>query len=91
LLLPAGKRRDAIRAAAEAVFTHDFADRILSFDSAAAPAYAEIAAHRRKAGQPISQFDAQIAAIVRSRGANLATRNTDDFEGCGIKVHNPWD
>jgi predicted nucleic acid-binding protein len=90
LLLPAGKRREAIREAAEEMFAHDFADRILPFDSAAAQAYADIASQRRKAGRPISQFDAQIAAIVKSRGSDLATRNTSDFEGCGIKVLNPW-
>lgn len=90
LLLPAGKRRDTIRRAADEMFAQDFADRILPFDSGATSAYAEIAAHRRKSGRPISQFDAQIAAIVRSRGADLATRNIEDFEGCGIKIHNPW-
>ena len=90
LLLPAGKRRDAIRSAAEKMFGHVFAERILSFDSAAAPAYAQIASQRRRGGRPISQFDAQIAAIVQSRGGELATRNTVDFEGCAIKLQNPW-
>jgi len=90
LLLPTGKRRDAIRRAADEMFAQDFADRILPFDGGAASAYAEIAAHRRSAGRPISQFDAQIAAIARSRGGDLATRNTEDFDGCGIKINNPW-
>jgi toxin FitB len=90
LLLPAGKRREAIRGAADEMFAHDFGDRILPFDSAAALAYADIASQRRKAGRPISQFDAQIAAIVKSRGSDLATRNTSDFDGCGIRVLNPW-
>ena len=40
--------------------------------------------------KPISQLDAQIAAIVQTVGAKLATRNVTDFEGCGIKVQNPW-
>lgn len=91
LLLPAGKRREAVRVAAVQMFAEDFVDRILAFDTEAAAVYAEIAAERRKAGKPISQFDAQIAAIVLSHGAELATRNVDDFEGCGIKVMNPWD
>src|SRR2546423_15171577 len=60
LLLPAGKRRDAIRRAADEMFAHDFADRILPFDSGAASAYAEIAPNRRTSGRPISQFDAQV-------------------------------
>jgi len=53
----------------------DFSGRILPFDSAAAIAYARIVTGRREAGQPIAQFDAQIAAIAQSRGAALATRN----------------
>ena len=90
LLLPPGRRRDAIEAAADARFEEDFAGRILPFSSLAAPAYAEIAVARRQAGRPISQFDAQIAAIAKSSGANVATRNVPDFEGCGIKVIDPW-
>jgi predicted nucleic acid-binding protein len=62
----------------------------MPFDSAAAVAYARIASDRRKAGKPISQADAQIAAIAQSRGANLATRNVIDFEGCGVALINPW-
>jgi toxin FitB len=38
----------------------------------------------------MSQPDAQIAAIVQALGAELATRNMKDFEGCGIKLFNPW-
>jgi hypothetical protein len=41
----------------------------LPFDSAAAREFAEIAASRRRAGRPISEADARIAAIARSRGA----------------------
>jgi len=35
-------------------------------------------------------FDAQIAAIARSTGAIVATSNVDEFDGCGVKVLNPW-
>lgn len=89
-LLPAGKRRSALAAVIEDMLGEDFTGRILPFDSAAAVAFAEIAATRRQAGRPIAQADAQIAAIARSRGAALATRNVPDFEGCGIDVVNPW-
>ena len=90
LLLPKGKRRDAIVAAADEVFEHDFVGRILPFGSDAALAYATIAVARQRAGRPISTLDAQIAAIARSHGADIATRNVDDFEGCGIDVIDPW-
>ena len=90
-LLPAGKRREKLMAAAGPMFDVDLAGRILPFDTEAALAFAEIAATRKRDGQPISQIDAQIAAITRSRGARLATRNVPDFENCGIVVVNPWD
>ncbi len=52
--------------------------------------YALIVSTRRAAGAPISQLDAQIAAIARSRGAAVATRDVGGFAGCGIEVINPW-
>jgi predicted nucleic acid-binding protein len=89
-LLPAGKRRTALAQAIEGMLEEDFRDRILPFDRAAARAYAAIAAEHRAAGRPISQFDCQIAAIARARGAAVATRNTGDYDGCGIPVIDPW-
>ncbi|TXN40943.1 type II toxin-antitoxin system VapC family toxin [Methylobacterium sp. WL7] len=89
-LLPEGRRRDDLFAAAQPIFEVELAGRILSFDQDAAMAYADIAASRRRAGQPISQIDGQIAAITASRGARLATRNVRDFVDCGIVVVDPW-
>jgi toxin FitB len=57
----------------------------------AVTAYVEIVGHRRKIGRPISQFDAQIAATALCRGLSLATRNTADFEACGLHVIDPWE
>jgi predicted nucleic acid-binding protein len=89
-LLSDGKRRRGLWDAAKNIFDDDFAGQVLSFDSDAADMYAEIAASRRAAGEPISQFDAMIIAMARSRGASLATRNVKDFEDCGVDVINPW-
>ncbi|MGH8582037.1 MAG: type II toxin-antitoxin system VapC family toxin [Gammaproteobacteria bacterium] len=90
MLLPSGRRRNAVEVAAEAMFKEDFGGRILPFASDAARPYARIAVERRRVGRPIAQFDAQIAAIARSTGAAIATRNVRDFEGCGVKVINHW-
>jgi predicted nucleic acid-binding protein len=89
-LLADGKRRQGLWDAARKIFDVDFADQVLSFDSDAADMYAEIAASRRAAGKPISQFDAMIVAMARSRGASLATRNAKDFDDCGVDIINPW-
>ena len=89
-VLPAGQRRATFAAQIAGMIEVDFLGRILPFDNLATIAYAEIAARRRLAGRPIDQVDAQIAAIARSRGAELATRNVGDFEGCGVQIVNPW-
>ena len=89
-LLPPGRRRRAFEAAADAMFSEDFEGRILAFDSEAARWYARIVAERRRLGRPISQFDAQIAAIARSARAPIATRNVTDYESCDIEIVNPW-
>ncbi|MDA8118884.1 MAG: type II toxin-antitoxin system VapC family toxin [Gammaproteobacteria bacterium] len=89
-LLAAGPRRRQLEHALAGLFGEDFFSRILAFDSAAARFYAEIAAKRKAQGRPITQADAQIAAIVASADARLVTRNVRDFEECGIQVINPW-
>jgi predicted nucleic acid-binding protein len=89
-ILPRGRRYAKLLAEAEAMFAEDFAGRILSFDEDAARAFAQVAANRRGKGRPMAEFDAQIAAIARSRGAALATRNTADFEDCAVRLVNPW-
>ena len=89
-LLPKGKRRAALESAAEGMFEEDFAGRVLPFDGDAARVFPQVAAARQAAGRPVTQFDAQIAAIARSRGAAISTRNTADFEGIGVAVLDPW-
>ncbi|MXW64664.1 MAG: type II toxin-antitoxin system VapC family toxin [Bacteroidetes bacterium SB0662_bin_6] len=89
-IMPAGRRRDELLSAIEAMLREDFSGRVLPFDSDAARAYAEIAAARRAAGRSASQADVQIAAIARSRGMAVATRNVRDFDGMGIDIIDPW-
>lgn len=89
-ILPSGRRRDTLLAGLLRIFEVRFPDRVLPYDEAAADAHAEIAARRRAKGKPSSQPDLMIAGIVRSLGATLATRNTRDFEDCGIALVDPW-
>ena len=89
-IMPAGRRRDEIGEAIEAMLREDFAGRILPFDSAASRTYAGIAAARRAAGRPVATMDMQIAAIARSQNVAVATRNTKDFTGAGVDFADPW-
>ena len=88
--LPEGRRRSALATAAEAMFSEDFADRVLPFTGSVAPHYAEIVVARRQAGNPIEALDALIAAVARAAGAHVATRDTGGFEGCGLGLIDPW-
>ena len=89
-ILPEGRRKRTLADAAKRTFEELMGGRVLPFDSAAAQAYAEIAATRRAAGRPISQSDGQIAAIARSHSMAIATRNVRDFQDMGIDLINPW-
>ncbi|AFZ50170.1 type II toxin-antitoxin system VapC family toxin [Dactylococcopsis salina] len=89
-ILPLGKRRNDLEESAQKMFEVEFKNRVLAFDTKAAIIFSEIAAKRRQLGKPISQADAQIAAIAKSYGASIATRNVSDFEDCNILIINPW-
>jgi toxin FitB len=83
-VMPEGGRRLALKAAARAIFEEDFDGRVLPFDTAAAAAYADILAARRRDGHPAAPLDLMIAA------AAVVTRDTSGFEGCGVPLTNPW-
>jgi predicted nucleic acid-binding protein len=89
--LPSGKRKQKLEAHAMAMFEEDFAGRILPFDAHAAVEYALLAAGAEAQGKTASMADAQIAAICRSHGAAIATRNVRDFGFSGVDVINPWE
>jgi predicted nucleic acid-binding protein len=89
-LLPSGKRRTELLAGAERMFAQVLGNRIFAFEEHAARALARIASARRRRARPLAEFDAQIAAIAEVHGAALATRNIHDFDGCDVRVVNPW-
>lgn len=89
-LLPHGKRRQRLTELSQAIFETALRGRRLPFDDAAARHYAALLAARRRKGAPMAQLDAQIAAIALAAGATLATRNVADFEGCGVRLIDPW-
>jgi predicted nucleic acid-binding protein len=82
-LMPAGKRQIQLREKAEYMFSEFFRGRIFAFNLPAARAYGNVLKARKKAGKPIDEMDALIAATVLASGASLATRNTSHFESSG--------
>jgi toxin FitB len=88
--LPDGRRKTMLAGLVEAMLEEDFHGHVVAFDEVAAAHYADIVAERERAGAPIAAADAQIAAICRSHGSVLATRNVRDFAGTGVTTVDPW-
>lgn len=88
--LPKGKRRTGLTRRFAAFAEAAFAGRLLPFDKVAAYACGDVSGARERQGLHADAVDMLIAATVKTNDAVLATRNTKDFEGCGIALINPW-
>jgi predicted nucleic acid-binding protein len=62
-----------------------FSPQILPFGKEAAVLCAAIHIPNRR-----SERDAMIAATAKEHGYTVVTRNTDDFDSCGVLLLNPW-
>jgi predicted nucleic acid-binding protein len=62
-----------------------FSDRILRIDARIAEEWG-----RLNAARPRNTVDSLIAATARLHGLTVVTRNTGDFEGCGVRLLDPW-
>ena len=87
--LPQGHRRDRLTAALEGVMAL-FGDRILPFDTKAAPRYGDLAVRARAAGRGFPTPDGYIAAIAAAHDFAVASRDASAFEAAGLTVINPW-
>jgi len=88
--LPVGKRRTNLEESWQQL-VEKFRDTVAVYDLLAARATAQILVDAEAGGRPMSLADAQIAGICVSRGSNLATRNSRDFDGvAGLAVVNPF-
>jgi len=88
--LPTGKRRAGLAERFEGFMAAAFEGRVLPFDIAAARAYGDLASDREKTGRHADAVDLMIASIARVHNGAIATRNTGDFEGCGLILFDPW-
>ena len=86
-----GRRKNHLREAIDKIESDLFLGRILPFDLAAAHEYALLMVDRQRRGRPIDLMDGLIAAIARSRGSSLATRNINHFIDLGIELINPFE
>ncbi len=90
-LMPLGKRQTLLLNQFHLLMADIFAEHIFVFGQYEAEAYALLRAQRDRQGRPMSMADAQIAAIAQVHHLAIATRNIKDFEGCGLRLINPFD
>ena len=90
-LLAPSRRRKQLDKTFSQLLDDDLDGRVQSFDQTAAITAGTIAASRQRAGRAVEIRDVQIAGIVASRRATLATRNTRHFAGTGVVLVNPWE
>ncbi len=88
--LPNGRRRRLLAERLESQILPAFASRVLTFDLPATQAYADLMAKAQAAGQPIGMADGLIAAIAKTHGMTVATRDTAPFAAAGVAVIDPW-
>lgn len=79
------RQADILRAWMTGWLVPRFQARILAFDVVAA--FRCAAMH---VPNPKPDRDSMIAATASVHGLTIATRNTRDFEECGVPVFNPW-
>jgi predicted nucleic acid-binding protein len=90
-MLPAGKRKQALRNALDRFFFQRIVTPILPFDREAAMAHAAVLLHAKAKRYRLPVADAQIAAIAKVHGFAVATRDGAPFRAAGVAVVNPWE
>lgn len=90
-ILPDGKRKAGLHQKLLDLLSRLFEGRVLPFDEQAAIEFAPLIARARSTGRVISMADGQIAAIAKTRGFTVATRDLTPFEAAGVPIINPWE
>jgi toxin FitB len=88
--LPLGARRSDLERRARNVLDEYFAGQAIPFDAQIAWEAGRVRAERRSLGRADDLADDIVGATARVRGLTLATRNTKDFEGLGLRLLDPW-
>jgi toxin FitB len=88
--MPRGKRQRNLESWLESALLPRFHGRILPLEVEDLRRWGRMVGSALRAGVPLPQVDALIAAVALNRGLTLVTRNTDDFQRTGVKLLNPW-
>ena len=76
---------------AEADLEAWFSGRIIPVDRLVAGRWASLVAQGARVGRTLPMVDSLIAATALAYDLIIVTRNTQDFEGIGATLINPWE
>ncbi len=89
--LPASPRKDELNAWLVNDLLKRFERRLVMVDVDVMLAWGELTARLERNGRIMPAMDSLIAALALVGNMTLVTRNTNDFDGAGINLVNPWD
>lgn len=85
-----GRRKRALLDWADETLFQRFEGRILIVDAEVASEWGRLQAKALNSGRPVPVVDSLLAATAIVHHLTVVTRNTADFETCGVDIHNPW-
>jgi predicted nucleic acid-binding protein len=88
--LPDSKKKKELNRWVKEDLKHRFKNRILNINMEEVDKWGEILATAEKNGKPLPAIDSLIAATAFVHDLSVITRNTQDMEGSGVEVINPW-
>ena len=88
--LPDSKKKNELNRWVKEDLKHRFKNRILNINMEEVNKWGEILAAAEIDGRPLPATDSLIAAIALVHGLSVVTRNSQDMEGSGVEVINPW-
>lgn len=88
--LPGSKMKKKLNQWVKVDLNNRFKNRVLNINMEEANKWGEILAAAEKSGKSLPAIDSLIAATARVHDLSVVTRNTQDMEGSGADVINPW-
>jgi predicted nucleic acid-binding protein len=88
--LPDSKKKKELNQWVKEDLNHRFKNRVLNINMEEVNRWGKILATAEKNGKPLPAIDSLIAATAQVHDLTVVTRNTQDMEGSGVEVINPW-
>ena len=88
--LPAGRKREALKAWLDGALLPRFRGNVLALDAGVASAWALLRASGEDAGRALPVVDGLLLATAQANSLTFVTRNLADVEDRGVAVLSPY-